>query len=104
MPTPKPNMYPYVLTLHIIGIRKGCERFESAKARTGSPLGTVVQIQKGANEDHTLKSLEFVSQSLYVKAKSLKTQHLKWLRKCADQFCMVQDIALVSARCGNAAG
>ena len=41
-----------------------CERFESAKARTGSPFGTAVQIQKGANEDHTLKSLEFVSQSL----------------------------------------
>ena len=37
-------------------------------------------------------------------AKSLKSQHLKWQRKCADQFCTVQDIALVSARCGNAAG
>ena len=38
-----------------------CERFESAKARAGSPFGAVVQIQiKGANEDHTLKSsLEF---------------------------------------------
>ena len=32
-------------------------------------------------------------------AKSLETQHLKWLRKCADQFRMVQDIALISARC-----
>ena len=36
-------------------------------------------------------------------AKSLRTQHLKWLRKCADQSRMVQDIALVSARCRNAA-
>ena len=36
-------------------------------------------------------------------AKSLKTQHLKWLRKCPDQFGTVQDIALVSARCRNAA-
>ena len=32
-------------------------------------------------------------------AKSLKTQHLKWLRNCAHQFGMVQDIALISARC-----
>ena len=93
-----------------------------------------MQIQKGTNEDQTLKSLEFVSQSLYLKdarkkikrllakpatvrvsacvsktlmhafASSLKTQHLKLLRKCADQFRMVQDIALVSARCRNAAG
>ena len=37
-------------------------------------------------------------------AKSLETQHLKWLRKCADQFRTVQDIALVSARCRNTAG
>ena len=37
-------------------------------------------------------------------ARSLKTQHLKYLRKCADQFHMVQDIALISARCRNAAG
>jgi len=37
-----------------------CERFESAKARTGSPFGTAVQIQKGADEDQTLKSLDFV--------------------------------------------
>ena len=86
-----------------------------------------MQIQKGANEDQTLKSLEFVSQSLYILerslegnqaalgevgnracqhlcetlmhafARSLKTQHLKRLRKCADQFHMVQDIALISA-------
>ena len=49
------------------GIHLQWERFESAKARTGSPFGTAVQIQKGANEDHTLKSLEFVSQSLYLK-------------------------------------
>ena len=107
-----------------------CERFESAKARTGSRFGTAVQIQKGANEDHTLKSLEFVSQSLYLKdsrkkikrllvkpatvrisacvrhscmhlQKSLRTQHLKWLRKCADQFCIVQDRLEQGARLGQ---
>ena len=37
-------------------------------------------------------------------AKRLKTQRLKWLRKCAYQFGMVQDIALISARCQKAAG
>ena len=81
-----------------------------------------MQIQKGANEGQTLKSLEFVSQSLYLEdargeikrllvkratvcvstclrhSHMLKTQHLKWLRKCPDQFGMVQDIALISAR------
>ena len=86
-----------------------------------------MQIQKGAFEDQTLKSLEFVSQRLcmlerspegnqaalgeagnracqhlcetlmHAFARSLKTQHLKRLRKCADQFHMVQDIALISA-------
>jgi len=90
-----------------------------------------VQIQKGANEDQTLKSLEFVSQSLYMLertpegnqaalgetgnracqhlcetlmhafARSLKTQHLKGLQKCSDQFHMVQDIALIFG-CRNA--
>ena len=93
-----------------------------------------MQIQKGANEDRTLKLLEFVSQSLYILerspegnqaalgeagnracqhlcetlmhafARSLKTQQLKYLRKCADLFHMVQGIALISARCRNAAG
>ena len=54
-----------------------CERFESAKARAGSPFGAVVQIQiKGANEDHTLKSLEFVSQSLYFKDARKKIKRL----------------------------
>ena len=120
--------------LESFGIHLQWERFEFAKARTGSPFGTAVQIQKGANEDQTLKSLEFVSQNLYILerspegnqaalgeagnracqhlcetlmhafARSLKTQHLKYLRKCADQFHMVQDIALISARCRNAAG
>ena len=53
--------------LESFGIHLQWERFESAKARTGSPFGTAVQIQKGANEGQTLKSLEFVSQSLYLK-------------------------------------
>ena len=62
--------------LESFGIHLQCERFESAKARTGSPFGTVVQIQKGANEDQTLKSLEFVSQSLYVKGARKKIKRL----------------------------
>ena len=37
-------------------------------------------------------------------ARSLKTRHLKRLQKCEDHFHMVQDIALISARCRNAAG
>ena len=53
--------------LESFGIRLQWECFEFAKARTGSPFGTAVQIQKGANEDQTLKLLEFVSQSLYLK-------------------------------------
>ena len=53
--------------LESLGIHLQWERFESAKARTGSLFGTAVQIQKGANEDQTLKSLEFVSQSLSLK-------------------------------------
>jgi len=52
--------------LESFGIHLQRERFEFAKARTGSPFGTAVQIQKGANEDRTLKSQEFVSQSLYM--------------------------------------
>ena len=62
--------------LESFGIHLQCERFESAKARTGNPFGTVVQIQKGANEDHTLKSLEFVSPSLYVKDARKKINRL----------------------------
>ena len=62
--------------LESFGIHLQCERFESAKARTGSPFGTVVQIQKGANEDQTLKSLEFVSQSLYLKDARKKIKRL----------------------------
>ena len=105
----------------------------SQRLEQGARLGQLCRYEKGANEDQTLKSLEFVSQSLYILerslegkraalgeagnracqhlcetlmhafARSLKTQHLKRLRKCADQFHMVQDIALISAS-RNAAG
>ena len=65
------------------------------------------QIQiKGANEGEAGNSAcqRLCKTLMHAFAKSLKTQHLKWLQKCADQFRMVQDIALVSARCRNAAG
>ena len=63
-------------SLESFEIHLQCERFESAKARTGSPFGTAVQIQKGAKEENTLKSLEFVSQSLYLKDSRKKIKRL----------------------------
>ena len=76
-----------------------CERFESAKARTGSPFGTAVQIQKGAKEDHMLKSLEFVSQSLYLKdSRKIKRLLVKpatvRVRACVRHSCMHLQTAL----------
>ena len=53
-----------------------CEGLESAKARTESPFATAVQIQKGPNEDHTLKSMEFVSQSFCLKDARKKIKRL----------------------------
>ena len=82
--------------LESFGIHLQWECFEFAKARTGSPFGTAVQIQKGANEDQTLKSLEFVSQSLYICLKEPRREIKRLLVKratvrvstCVRHSCM----------------
>ena len=57
------------------------------------------EIKRLLVERATVRVSTCVRQLMHAFARSLKTQHLKGLRKCSDQFHMVQDIALI---CPNA--